>query len=64
MERDRAKNDIACEYWKDPPLVLCAIKDVKREGRGRGVSNSLQIPAECQVLVNDGLTRLIYSACR
>jgi hypothetical protein len=41
MERDRAKNDIACEYWKGPPLVLYTIKDVKREGRGGGVSNSL-----------------------
>lgn len=39
--RGRAKNDVACEYWKVPPFMLYAIKDVKGEVRRSSVANSL-----------------------
>lgn len=44
MEKDgrgRAKNDVACEYWKGPPFVLYAIKDVKGEIKRSSVADSL-----------------------
>lgn len=39
--RGRDKNDVPCEYWKVPPFVLYAIKDVKGEVGRSSVPNSL-----------------------